>query len=76
MKCNKEMCLACKYHGTLGTVNGKRSEIACFYIDATGKAASLYDRRGSDPNHCNLFEKGTPKWQKIKSPKWCSWKEG
>ena len=70
---DKTKCAKCKYHGYLGSISQTQSDesrervIYCDYahlqnqtcLYADGK--KTLDRRGTDPNKCALYEKGTRK---------------
>jgi hypothetical protein len=64
MRRNKEMCERCKYHGYIGHSRelGKQ-EACCLYSTKAFRSAmgrDGLDRRGKDPDKCNLFEAGDP----------------
>ena len=59
---NKKKCNKCKWHGAL---NGNGSAGVFCYYSGHHRESCLYregkkikDKRGNDPEHCLLFEKG------------------
>lgn len=65
---NKDKCKTCKYHGFLGSsyTSLKTTDcLICNYSGATNATClkrvskdEVEDRRGSDPDHCKLYENG------------------
>lgn len=61
---NKDLCEKCFYHGYIGHSRelGKR-EVCCLYSTKAFQSArgrDGNDRRGTDPDKCNLFKEGDP----------------
>ena len=60
---NKELCKQCRFRGGIGHSEQRKKEICCNYANImrmTCKKRDGSDRRGNDPDKCNLFEAGDP----------------
>ena len=65
-KFNLDKCVQCRFHGTGAgyPVGSRHLPIFCNYAGIKDKTClclikgEVVDRRGDDPNNCQLFEKG------------------
>lgn len=60
---NKKKCKTCKYHSNT-SLYGRGQTVICGYATHTEKTCLVtigketIDRRGKDPNNCQLYEEG------------------
>jgi len=61
---NKDLCRKCIYHGKIGhSREAEKQEVCCMYSTKAYQSAIARDgsdKRGNDPNKCDLFEEGDP----------------
>ena len=70
---NKQKCKTCKYHGYLGSSGYEIPyNVMCNYAAITnqtchykGEGGKVEDRRGSDPENCQLYTEGRQYKRKI-----------